>query len=603
MDRHRISFSWDIIYKCNYRCPYCWWDGKWTFLSVKNRYLSVEEIMRPWLRVYNMYGRAHIDILGGEPFVYPNFAELIRELSKLHTITITTNLFCDIEPIVKVWDSSKVKINPTFHPMFANLEEFRKKAKALKEEGFTQNITYLAYPPQINKLNYYKDIFQEDNLQFSILTFWGKYNSRDYPDAYTEDEKMTISPNIAQRNNENFQLSPIKSFRGKSCYAGCRYACIHPDGETFRCGGSGAGGFPEMIGNFFDKDFKLLDGPIPCPSAICPCNEWSFLLEETIGNEASIVNDLSLQKQQLVAEQDVVVMDMNASAARDNFKVEINNEDACVEFSWEICYTCNYRCPYCERWNDVSDSDVYLGAEEWERIWRRIYDKYGSCNMYISGAEPSTYLDFFDIVQRVAQMHTVTVCTNFSWDIKEILDRNFNRQRFQFTPTFHSLFCDFNLFLTKAIKLKEWIRNKMIFFVAYPGQMKKVEYYKKSVNENGLDFCIVPLRGSVDGHMEVVSGKEEKDKINLITDMSEDEFAYLSQKSLPKGKPCRAGYRYAIIRPTGEVFPCSQDNRSLGNISNNGFVFADKPSICPAKFCPYESHNLLERYGIPAADK
>lgn len=269
-----------------------------------------------------------------------------------------------------------------------------------------------------------------------------------------------------------------------------------------------------------------------------------------------------------------------------------------VYFSWEICYTCNYRCPYCGRWNDASRDDLLLGVESWEKIWRNIYKEYGSCDMFISGAEPTTYLNFFDIVRNITTQHNVTLCTNFSWDVKEILDRDFDPRRLQFTPTFHSLFADFESFLGKAVHLKPWIRDNMVFFVAYPSQMSKVDYYKKRMNEHGINFSIVPLRGSNHGHLEVTSSPEDKARISSITDMHEEEFDYLAQNISPEGKPCRAGYRYAIIKPNGMVFPCSQNNQSLGSIVNGNFALLKEPTVCASQFCPYESYNLLERHGV-----
>jgi len=270
--------------------------------------------------------------------------------------------------------------------------------------------------------------------------------------------------------------------------------------------------------------------------------------------------------------------------------------DKPVEFSWEICYTCNYRCPYCGRWNDTSPGDLTLGAEEWMGIWNKIYERYGSCNMYISGAEPSTYPDFFDIAQKISVKHTITVCTNFSWETEEILERDIDPQRFQITPTFHSLFADFDNFLAKAVKLKKWIRNKMVFFVAYHMQMDKVDYYKRRINESGLNFSVVPLRGGDNGgKVKVTSTQEEKKRIGAITDMHKDEFEYLAQNKSPRGKPCLAGHRYAMIKPTGKVFPCSQSSNFLGNICSDSFVLLKEPNICSAEFCPYESHNLIER--------
>lgn len=571
----QISFSWDICYDCNYRCPYCWWHGQWHHLKLENKILSVKEIIQSWRRIYDRYGEVKIDILGGEPFIYPCFTDIIRELSQLHSINIATNLSCNIEHVTKEWNPSRIKINPTFHPLFANLASFKEKARILKEVGFVQSITYLAYPPQVLRLNYYKEIFQKEGIGLAILTFWGRYNGRDYPEAYSEEEKRIINPDLAKRNGEYFQTSPIQSPRGKLCYAGSLSVCIHPDGKTLRCGSGG----DETIGNFWDERFKLLDAPVPCTSDICHCNEWAFLLQERVddGNNSNSATVEILRENKL-----------------ENTHKKISD----VNFSWEICYTCNYRCPYCGRWNDASNNDLFLSPEEWKSIWEMIYEKYGSCSMFISGAEPTTYPHFFDIVQEISRMHTITVCTNFSWIAEEVINRDLNPENIKFTPTFHSLFANFNDFLKKAIRLRDWIKDKTVFFVGYSPQMLEVEYYKRSMNENGIDFCIVPLRGSKNEQMEVICSKDEKETIASLTDMCRDEFDYLAQNISPKGKLCMAGFRYAIIKPTGKIFPCSQNELPLGHIQNCNFNLLNEPSICPSAFCPYESYNLVERYNV-----
>ena len=99
-----------------------------------------------------------------------------------------------------------------------------------------------------------------------------------------------------------------------------------------------------------------------------------------------------------------------------------------------------------------------------------------------------------------------------------------------------------------------------------------------------------------DGKIKVTSNQEEKDRISAITDMHKDEFEYLAQNKSPRDKSCLAGYRYAIIKPTGKVFSCSQSDRFLGYIYDNAFGLREEPMICTVEFCPYESYNLIERY-------
>lgn len=275
--KNDVSFSWDLHYACNYRCAYCWWHGNWQHLSKLNRYLSVEEWKRCWGNVYNRYGSVHIEVLGGEPFIYPNFNELVIELSKMHTLGVTTNLSVDIKDFVEQVDSKRVKIMPTFHPMFSDFDIFLKKMILLNERGFTNYVSYLAYPPQISLIDFYRNQFSRENISLFVMTFWGNYNGIEYPQGYTDEEKSIIDGCLGDRLGEKFQLVPKKDFKGKLCHAGHYYAVIQPNGTAIRCGGSGLN---EVIGNFFDKNFKLLDRPLSCNAEFCKCNEWIFLMEK-----------------------------------------------------------------------------------------------------------------------------------------------------------------------------------------------------------------------------------------------------------------------------------------------------------------------------------
>lgn len=281
-NNRKVSFSWDLHYGCNYRCPYCWWHGQWAGLKRKSKYLNVDELFEPWENVYKNYGETHIEILGGEPFIYPHFVDFIGRLSKIHKIRITTNLSTNIETFSKQIDSSRVNVSPTFHPLFADVDSFIKKAVALKENGFSNNINYLAYPPQIKQMPYYKERFSKEGLSFSVMTFWGEYRGLRYPEQYTQEEKEIIGIYLGKRAGEDFQISPKEMPKGRLCRAGQTYAVIQGDGNVIRCGGSGLN---ESIGNFFDNNFRLLKKPMPCKAECCKCNEWAFLLERELAKE------------------------------------------------------------------------------------------------------------------------------------------------------------------------------------------------------------------------------------------------------------------------------------------------------------------------------
>jgi len=277
-EKEKISFDWNLILECNYQCPYCWFDGHWEELKSK-RPPSFYELIKYWAKIYQIYGSVHINVLGGEPFLYQGFVELVKELSQMHTLCIMSNLSQDIDGFVKEVNSRNVSLEGSFHPVFAELSAFIKKAVLLKSYGFSHEVAYVAYPPQINQINYFKEEFSREGISLSVMTFWGKYKGIDYPVGYTDEETRIIYPHIDNRCGEKFQIAP-KRVKGLLCNAGHKHAAVDVEGKVNRCGGADP---HEIIGDFFKEGFRLLDKPYPCNSEYCPCNEWAFLLVDKEG--------------------------------------------------------------------------------------------------------------------------------------------------------------------------------------------------------------------------------------------------------------------------------------------------------------------------------
>jgi organic radical activating enzyme len=275
-DNSGISFNWDIHWACNYNCPYCWFYGKWEEIKSRNVYHSSTELLEAWGNIHKKYGSVKISITGGEPFIYPGFMDFIEQTSDIHKFQIITNLSADIDKFVSRINKRNVSINPSFHPLSADTDEFIDKALLLKSEGLTECITFLAWPPLIEKLRKYQELFDQKGLTLTLQSFYGEYNKRAYPDSYTAREKEIICPQMGSRGGEKYSTSAPKT-KGRLCNAGRIYGVVHPDGTVQRCGGINSG--KSIVGNLFDVNFKLNEDPLPCSAEMCPCNEWAFLLE------------------------------------------------------------------------------------------------------------------------------------------------------------------------------------------------------------------------------------------------------------------------------------------------------------------------------------
>lgn len=272
MENKRIQrrFTWNIHYACNYRCPYCFFEGKWVEYKRRNIHLSVDEWIKYWQRVYENYGRCFMLITGGEPFMYPGFIDLMHKLSGLHyPVNISTNASGDLGLFVSEIDPSRVSLSVSFQPYFEKLETFIEKAKFLKLHGFDGCVNFVAYPPFLKEIDRYVNEFNSAGLTLKIIPFWGKYGNNEYPFAYTAAEKELVGINDSW-------FTKVRK-KDSLCPAGYNSALIFPDGKVARCGQIGE---KSLIGNFFDCQFRLLEKESPCEAEYCPCDENKLFGEE-----------------------------------------------------------------------------------------------------------------------------------------------------------------------------------------------------------------------------------------------------------------------------------------------------------------------------------
>jgi radical SAM superfamily enzyme YgiQ (UPF0313 family)/organic radical activating enzyme len=273
----RVSFNWDITSVCNYRCPYCWFYGKWVEMKKQNINIPIAALQDFWRRMHDRYGQVKISITGGEPFLYPDFIGLIITLAKWHKVDIVTNLSWPVKAMIERICSPNIKIHPSFHPLFADFGEFTDKLIILREQGLAENPSYVAWPPQIPTLKYYAGKFKKYGIEMFVQSFFGEYKGVKYPEGYSDEEKEIIISYLGERGGEPFQTEKIRTKR-KLCYAGCLYGVIHPDGDVLRCGGLDSQ--DAKVGNLLESNFQLHSEAYPCTAEVCPCNEWALLLKK-----------------------------------------------------------------------------------------------------------------------------------------------------------------------------------------------------------------------------------------------------------------------------------------------------------------------------------
>lgn len=264
--------------------------------------------------------------------------------------------------------------------------------------------------------------------------------------------------------------------------------------------------------------------------------------------------------------------------------------DEKITFGWDLCYTCNYRCPYCGVWEKKSENDLMLSSQEWGDVWHNLYEKYGSIHIYLSGGEPSTYPYFFELVEVLSKDHTLEICTNLSWNVDRLITK-IPAGILKIASTFHPKFADFDIFFKKLLKIKDHLPNSQVYYVACPGQIKEMPERSRILREQGINLIPMPLRG--DGF--VLNSEEEKRIVREVSPYEGDKIEYQLQNISPKGKLCRAGQFYAVIRANGMVDRCSQySNEMLGNLLDKNFKLFTEPLYCEKDYCPIESQWIVE---------
>ena len=268
-----IVAGWDILLRCNYRCPYCFNNGRWEQLEAHNKPYTHEDWLNFWGRIYQKYGEISIIIAGGEPFVYHGLLDLIKKIVLLHRVEICTNLSVNIDKIIHEFSPQRLLLHPSFHPYRADLEEFIKKICALKQAGWDLRPVIVAYPPLLNKLEYFKKKFSDNGIGIFVQPFIGEYQDKKYPVGYTISEKELILSSI-NVDIIKYQLNSINT-SGKLCKTGFKYFRVYPDGLIFRCATA-----ERAMGSIEDKNFHLLDKAAPCELEFCICNNESVYLND-----------------------------------------------------------------------------------------------------------------------------------------------------------------------------------------------------------------------------------------------------------------------------------------------------------------------------------
>lgn len=280
--------TWDLVYVCNYRCPYCFIDWHNGQLGVMHTAITLEDWCGFWERMSDRYGRFRITLTGGEPFTYPGIIQLLEWVTRRHQVELDTNLSWEPEMLLGRVSPETMRIGASFHPHYTDIETFVSKLTTLQKNHFKVMATVVAYPPLFDRLAGYRTKLEENSIGYFIQPYQGALGGKQYPRDYPEAHKTFLyGESVLEKEVMGHSLKE-RSPRGRLCAAGQRRFRVSADGNVFRC-------YPSLalkeapLGHIKDENLTLWDGPRPCPADGCFCpEEYSYLVDLNINGTLSI---------------------------------------------------------------------------------------------------------------------------------------------------------------------------------------------------------------------------------------------------------------------------------------------------------------------------
>ncbi len=271
-----VALCW-ITFRCNYRCSYCNIVTNYNFGTVSGR--DSERSAADWIKAMEALPPTLFYFAGGEPFMYPEFPELLNNLPAKHSlIGVVSNGTAKMDVYRRI--KKRIAINISFHREFIEEDAFVKKVEELKEL-FNISVNIVATRENLSVLRHLDQSFKNKEITLHV--------DRLMVDAgtYTTEEMAFLDSFLSiERRQQDDQLN-YHDYQPKLCGAGKNYINIMPNGEVYTCAGGMEyfhsplvkdilDGQPEepfdlnkfKMGNIFDPGFTVNKTPIVCP---LPC--------------------------------------------------------------------------------------------------------------------------------------------------------------------------------------------------------------------------------------------------------------------------------------------------------------------------------------------
>lgn len=272
--------TWECTTVCNYSCSYCWphlHDGKYRWPSK----IQTQNLIS-YLHTFSAGEPIVLDIMGGEPTLWPELRDFCKTVSDFCHITFSTNGSRSL----RYWEKFNVPLDHllfSFHPETASAEHFLNILEKIQNK-FYITVLILYHPDYIEECEYLFNMIDYKKLKIEV-----KYKLIDSTEKKVLTDKMKI--NITKKINRNECIKTslhttdwlvdgvpsdaddmIKNrtnmFKGYKCFVGEHYRYITANGNIHGASCSIA----PLLGNIYSTDEKTMPQPIICTLNNCHCH-------------------------------------------------------------------------------------------------------------------------------------------------------------------------------------------------------------------------------------------------------------------------------------------------------------------------------------------
>jgi MoaA/NifB/PqqE/SkfB family radical SAM enzyme len=232
---------------------------------------------------------------------------------------------------------------------------------------------------------------------------------------------------------------------------------------------------------------------------------------------------------------------------------------------------CNFSCPGCIGFSKKALNGSFVGKIDIKKL-KNSLDKLNKVfNIIITGGEPLLVENIIEVLNELTEKHFIGLITNLTnprvKEFAEVIDPkrvDFIRGsshllELEKQNLLKTYFNHFNLLQEKGFN----IYNEEI---AYPILADRAEKYKKLFHARNIELTFNAYHGKWGSktYPEAYTSEELR-KFNLYSDPA----ILKPEINNRKGKLCNAGYNVFVAFSDGNVTPCYQLIKSLGNIYSN----------------------------------